>query len=398
MVLTGLSELSLTSGQIMVGSASGVPTNVAISGDATLSSLGTLTIANNAVTAAKINNNAVTAAKLESAADGELFIGNGTGFTKSTLTQGAGVTITNSAGTISISATGSGGDITEVSTGAGLSGGFTSGAGTLSVDASTIATGVSGLGYGGTGLSSVIGAGQFLYSNGSVYSAGTIAAVKNVTVTNVGGVYTIASTNPGGDITEVSAGNGLSGGFTNGAGTLSVSADTASHFQFNTGVLELKDTAVTPGTYTKVTVDSKGRATGSGTLAVSDLPPLGGTYYQQGGNSFGQTGTIGTADGNALTFNTNNSKRMTITAGGSVGIGIAAPAAMLDVAGAARFVDSALGCSAGTAGAFRFNGGAMEFCNNSNAWVQLAAGGSGENNTASNVALRVLGFLMLNQV
>ena len=46
--------------------------------------------------------------------NGQLDIGNGTGFTRTTLTQGTGVTITNSAGGITISATGSGGTVTSV--------------------------------------------------------------------------------------------------------------------------------------------------------------------------------------------------------------------------------------------------------------------------------------------
>ena len=47
-------------------------------------------------------------------ANGALDIGNGTGFTRTTLTQGTGVTITNSAGGITISASGSGGTVTSV--------------------------------------------------------------------------------------------------------------------------------------------------------------------------------------------------------------------------------------------------------------------------------------------
>jgi hypothetical protein len=47
-------------------------------------------------------------------ANGALDIGNGTGFTRTTLTAGSGVTITNSAGGISIAATGSGGTVTAV--------------------------------------------------------------------------------------------------------------------------------------------------------------------------------------------------------------------------------------------------------------------------------------------
>ena len=47
-------------------------------------------------------------------ANGALDIGNGTGFTRTTLTAGSGVTITNASGSITINATGSGGTVTGV--------------------------------------------------------------------------------------------------------------------------------------------------------------------------------------------------------------------------------------------------------------------------------------------
>jgi hypothetical protein len=55
---------ALPSGQLLVGSAGTVPTAVALSGDATLVASGALTIANNAITTAKILNANVTLAKL----------------------------------------------------------------------------------------------------------------------------------------------------------------------------------------------------------------------------------------------------------------------------------------------------------------------------------------------
>ena len=48
---------------------------------------------------------------LGTGANGQLLIGTGTGFTKSTLTAGTGVTVLNDSGAITISATGSGGDV-----------------------------------------------------------------------------------------------------------------------------------------------------------------------------------------------------------------------------------------------------------------------------------------------
>jgi len=56
-----------------------------------------------------VKDKGITASKLESGTNGQLFIGNGTGFTKATLTQGSNVTITNGPGSITISASASGG-------------------------------------------------------------------------------------------------------------------------------------------------------------------------------------------------------------------------------------------------------------------------------------------------
>lgn len=57
---------SLTSAHIFVGNGSNVATDVALSGDATLANTGAMTIANSAITTAKLNDASVTAAKLAS--------------------------------------------------------------------------------------------------------------------------------------------------------------------------------------------------------------------------------------------------------------------------------------------------------------------------------------------
>lgn len=64
--LTGNAGLSttLSSGNIFVGNASNVATGVAMSGDATMANTGAITIANNAITTAKIGAAQVTLAKL----------------------------------------------------------------------------------------------------------------------------------------------------------------------------------------------------------------------------------------------------------------------------------------------------------------------------------------------
>lgn len=57
--------ISLTNGQILVGNASGVAADVAVSGDVTIANTGAVTIANNAVTGAKMANNTVTSTQLD---------------------------------------------------------------------------------------------------------------------------------------------------------------------------------------------------------------------------------------------------------------------------------------------------------------------------------------------
>lgn len=106
--------------------------------------------------------------------DGQLLIGNSAGgLTKATLSNGSGITITNGNGSISIAATGGGGSGTVQSVGAsGNINGLTlstntgipittSGTITLggSVNVSTITSGILSTAYGGTGSSTLDGAG-----------------------------------------------------------------------------------------------------------------------------------------------------------------------------------------------------------------------------------------------
>jgi hypothetical protein len=72
--VTGFLSTTLTNGDIFVGNASNVATGVAMSGDATLSNAGALTIANNAITTAKILNANVTLAKLSATVAPEAII------------------------------------------------------------------------------------------------------------------------------------------------------------------------------------------------------------------------------------------------------------------------------------------------------------------------------------
>jgi len=61
-------------------------------------------------------------------------------------------------------------------------------------------------------------------------------------------------------------------------------------------------------------------------LVAADIPDIGGTYFKNGGNSFGANATIGLNDGFALTIETNNAARINILSTGEVGIGVAGAA------------------------------------------------------------------------
>jgi hypothetical protein len=202
--------------------------------------------------------------------DGQLLIGNTTGNTlaKSTLTAGSGVSITNGAGSITISATGSGGTVTSVASGTGLTGGPITTTGTLSVatngitdtllrdsaalsvigrsantsgdpadiaaasdhqvlrrsgtaigfgavalDQSNAVTGALAVANGGTGLTATPTNGQIDIGNGSGFTRSTLTAGSGISITNGAGSVTITSLAGGGTVTSV-GGTGTVNGIT----------------------------------------------------------------------------------------------------------------------------------------------------------------------------------------
>jgi hypothetical protein len=169
--------------------------------------------------------------------NGQLLIGNGTGFTLNTITAGTGVSVSNGAGTITLSSTG----VTDLTAGTGISVNASSGsitvsntgvtgisAGTgISISASTgtvtiSATGTAGVtsfsagttGFsptspstgavvlsgtlnasnGGTGISATPSNGQLLIGNGTGFTLNTLTAGSGISIANSSGSITLSAT------------------------------------------------------------------------------------------------------------------------------------------------------------------------------------------------------------
>ena len=159
-----------------------------------------------------------------------------------------------------------GGTVTNIATGAGLTGGPISGSGTISVvdggiDTSKLADNAvtSEKIANGVVTSAKItnlGVDTANINTGAVTPA-KIQGCSDTQILKMSGANWVCSSdaNSGGTVTSVASGTGLTGGPITGTGTLS-----------------LATSGVTAGTYTKVTVDTYGRATSGTSLAAGDLP------------------------------------------------------------------------------------------------------------------------------
>ena len=122
-------------------------------------------------------------------ANGALDIGNGTGFTRTTLTAGTGISVTNASGSITIAASGGTGTVTSV---AATVPSFLSIAGSPITTSGTLAISYSGtalpVANGGTGVTTSTGTGNVVLSTSPTLVTPALGTPSSGVMTNVTGI------------------------------------------------------------------------------------------------------------------------------------------------------------------------------------------------------------------
>ena len=213
--------------------------------------------------------------------NGQLDIGNGTGFTRATLTAGTGVSIVNTSGGIQISATGTGGGTVTSVTGSGGTTGLTLTGGPITTTGTLTIGGTLGTGAGGTGVTGTPANGQILIGNGSGFSLNSLTAGSNITITPGAGTITISSTGGSGGVTSLTNGGGI--GLSGSTGAITITNNGVTTVNGNAG--SIANVAITTSsqtfsgsnTFTGNNTFSTGTSSFSSYMTVTGLAGFGAT-------------------------------------------------------------------------------------------------------------------------
>jgi hypothetical protein len=198
--------LNIADMKLYAKNSSGVVTLLASSSATT--AVNTISFGSTGLTPATATSGAVTVAGTLAVAnggtgqtsytDGQLLIGNSSGNTlsKSTLTAGTGVTITNAGGSITIAATGTGGTVTSVAVSGGTTGLTTSG-GPITGSGTITLAGTLGVANGGTGLTTLT-ANNVILGNGTSAPSFVAPSTAGNVLTSNGTTWTSAAGGGGG--------------------------------------------------------------------------------------------------------------------------------------------------------------------------------------------------------
>ena len=226
--------------------------------------------------------------------NGQLLIGNGTGYTLSTISAGSGISVTNSSGGISIALSGgSTGTVTSVAVSGGTTGLTTSGGPITSSGTITLA-GTLAVANGGTGVTTSTGSGNNVLSTSPTLVTPILGTPTSATVTNATGLPlttgvtgTLAATTGGtglntyatGDIIYASATNTLSKLVAGTNGYVLKLAGGVPTWQSASSALVVGTSTVTGGSSGQILYDNSGvigekATTGSGNVVLATSPTL----------------------------------------------------------------------------------------------------------------------------
>jgi hypothetical protein len=338
----GTGESTYTNGQLLIGNAAGGLTKATLTagtgvtitnGDGTITinapEVGTVTSVTASAPLASSGGNTPNISLTGTVAianggtgltttptNGQLDIGNGTGFTRSTLTAGSGIAITNGAGSISIAATNSG-TVTSVAvsggtTGLTTSGGPITGAGTITI-AGTLA-----VANGGTGVTSSSGANSVVLrdSNQNIAVNSVVQNFTTITASGTPVVLTVSSSpsylvsGSGGQTIQLpnatTLNNGVTYAFNNNQSSGAITVNN------NSSTLIA---SVPSGAYVTITLLSN--STAAGTWDRHDQTPANTSWST---NTFDYPGSITSAtwNGTVVATNRGGTGLSSFTSGGAV--------------------------------------------------------------------------------
>ena len=258
--------------------------------------------------------------------NGQLLIGNGSGYSLSTLTAGTNISISNSSGGITISSTGGSGTVTSVS-GSGGSTGLTLTGGPITTSGTLTLGGTLAVANGGTGLTSTPSNGQIDIGNGSGFTRTTLTAGTGVSISNGSGSITINATNNG-TVTSVSGSGGttgltLTGGPITTSGTLTLGGTLAAA-SGGTGASSLTGAGIVTTTDTQTVSGVKTFSSTSNQFVGSSYKTSTGYFYGDGiiGGSTGVLLVYGAYPGTAIFSGDNGTWRPTDDNTRALGTGV----------------------------------------------------------------------------